>query len=294
MREDSPIYWKNNRVEMRTAGFDPDRAAATNPIATIGSAWTNAHRCNNRVRANSDLLVDLIAERGRQGLVVGAPAASDALTQSTPTAGHSLVLRDVVADCFEIGHRARHGEAMIVISGCDKTGAAALTPLARTDAVVPRATPARCLASAQLLSLLLLALPPMSSAAADPPAAPPPASAVTTAATVTGSVVMRERLALRPGFALTVKLLDVSRADAPAVVVAEQVIPLGTRQLPVSFELTYDPARIEANHRYAVQARIEFQGQLAFITDQQYPVLTRGAPAHVDLVVKRVPKKDRH
>jgi dihydroxy-acid dehydratase len=76
----------------------------------------------------------LLAERGGNGLIVGAPAVSDALTQGTPTAGYSLVSRDVVADCFEIGHYAHHGDAMIVISGCDKTGAAALMPLARTNA----------------------------------------------------------------------------------------------------------------------------------------------------------------
>ncbi|MCU0255614.1 MAG: dihydroxy-acid dehydratase [Vicinamibacterales bacterium] len=134
MAQDSPVYWKKNRVELRAAGFDPDRAAATNAIVTIASAWTNAHRCNNRVREIADLLVGLISERGGQGLVVGAPAVSDALTQGTPTAGYSLVSRDVAADCFEVGHYAHHGEAMIVISGCDKTGAAALMPLARTNA----------------------------------------------------------------------------------------------------------------------------------------------------------------
>jgi len=134
MSQDSPIYWKKSRVELRAAGFDPDKAADTNAIVTIASAWTNAHRCNNRVRTVTDLLVDLIAERGGQGLVVGAPAVSDALTQGTPTAGYSLVSRDVAADCFEVGHYAHHGEAMIVISGCDKTGAAALMPLARTNA----------------------------------------------------------------------------------------------------------------------------------------------------------------
>lgn len=134
MAEDSPIYWKRNRVELRAAGFDPDRGDRINAIVTIASAYTNAHRCNNRVREITDLLVDLIGERGGQGLVVGAPAVSDALTQGTPTAGYSLVSRDVAADCFEIGHYAHHGEAMIVISGCDKTGAAALMPLARTNA----------------------------------------------------------------------------------------------------------------------------------------------------------------
>ena len=132
--QDSSIYWKRGRVELRAAGFDPDRAAQTNAVVTIASAYTNAHRCNNRVRAITDLLVELLAERGGQGLIVGAPAVSDALTQGTPTAGYSLVSRDVVADCFEIGHYAHHGDAMIVISGCDKTGAAALMPLARTNA----------------------------------------------------------------------------------------------------------------------------------------------------------------
>ncbi|HTR87598.1 MAG TPA: dihydroxy-acid dehydratase [Reyranella sp.] len=133
-QQDSPTYWTKSRVELRAAGFDPDQAAKTNTVVTIASAWTNAHRCNNRVRGLADLLVEIVGQRGGQGLVVGAPAVSDALTQGTPTAGYSLVSRDVVADCFEIGHYAHHGEAMIVISGCDKTGAAALMPLARTNA----------------------------------------------------------------------------------------------------------------------------------------------------------------
>ena len=134
MTQDSSTFWKKSRVELRAAGFDPDRGAQTNAVVTIASAYTNAHRCNNRVRSISDLLVELLAEHGGQGLIVGAPAVSDALTQGTPTAGYSLVSRDVVADCFEIGHYAHHGDAMIVISGCDKTGAAALMPLARTNA----------------------------------------------------------------------------------------------------------------------------------------------------------------
>ncbi len=132
--QDSSTYWKKNRVEMRAARFDPDKVAKSSAIVTIASAYTNAHRCNNRVRQITDLLVELIGEKGGQGLIVGAPAVSDALTQGTPTAGYSLLSRDVAADCFEIGHYAHHGEAMIVISGCDKTGAAALMPLARTNA----------------------------------------------------------------------------------------------------------------------------------------------------------------
>ena len=108
MVQDSSTYWKRSRVELRAAGFDPDRAANTSAVVTIASAWTNAHRCNNRVRGIADMLVEILSERGGQGLVVGAPAVSDALTQGTPTAGYSLVSRDVVADCIEIGHYAHH------------------------------------------------------------------------------------------------------------------------------------------------------------------------------------------
>ncbi len=134
MDEDSNSHWKNRRAEIKAAGFDPDKAQKVSAIVTIAAAHTNAHRCNNRVQGISELLVKLVAEQGGQAFTVGAPAVSDALTQGTPTAGFSLLSRDVVADCFEIGHRAHHGDAMIVISGCDKTGAAALMPLARTNA----------------------------------------------------------------------------------------------------------------------------------------------------------------
>jgi len=137
---DEPIsYWSDadqglRAVELRAAGFEPSAAAKSNAVVTIANAYTNAHRCNNRVRRIADLLVEEVAELGGQGLLVGAPAVSDGLTQGTPNAGYSLVSRDLMADCIETGHFAHHANSMIVVSGCDKTGAAALMPLARTNA----------------------------------------------------------------------------------------------------------------------------------------------------------------
>ena len=139
MTDKSVSYWSDAKlglraVELRAAGFEPSEAVKTNAVVTIASAYTNAHRCNNRVRRIADLLVDAVASTGGQGLLVGAPAVSDALTQGTVNAGYSLLSRDLMADCMETGHYAHHGNAMIVVSGCDKTGAAALMPLARTNA----------------------------------------------------------------------------------------------------------------------------------------------------------------
>lgn len=104
--------------------------------------------------------------------------------------------------------------------------------------------------------------------------------------TVTGSVTYRERIALPPSAVIKVRLVDASRADAPATVIGEQVIKAAGRQIPFAFEIAYDPKRIEERFTYAVQARIEDEdGRLRFISDRHYPVLTRGAGRHVDLVL---------
>jgi putative lipoprotein len=112
-------------------------------------------------------------------------------------------------------------------------------------------------------------------------------------AKVTGTVTYRERIALPPTAVIKVQLVDVSRADAPAVVIGEQVIPAEGKQVPLAFEIAYDSTRIEANHTYAVQARIEVDGQLRFINDQRYAVITRGAPTHVEMVLRSVATTQR-
>jgi putative lipoprotein len=117
----------------------------------------------------------------------------------------------------------------------------------------------------------------------------PAAKAAGMNAQVTGTVTYRERIALPPTAELTVKLADVSRADAPDELIGQQVIRAEGRQVPFAFAIDYDAARIVPAHTYAVQVRIEDRGRLLFISDQVHPVLTRGAPASVDVVVRRVP-----
>jgi putative lipoprotein len=105
-------------------------------------------------------------------------------------------------------------------------------------------------------------------------------------AEVSGTVTYRERIALPPTATVKVKLVDVSRADAPAIALGEQLIDTAGRQVPFSFVIRYDPGRIDPRHTYAVQARIENGGTLLFISDQQYPVITRDAPDRVEITLK--------
>jgi putative lipoprotein len=113
-----------------------------------------------------------------------------------------------------------------------------------------------------------------------------PTDGGTSVGKVTGTVTYRERIALPPTAMIKVQLVDVSRADAPAIVLGEQITQAAGKQVPFAFEIQFDPARIEANYSYAVQARIEQDGKLRFISDRHYAVITRGAPTHVDMVLR--------
>lgn len=102
---------------------------------------------------------------------------------------------------------------------------------------------------------------------------------------VTGTVSYLVRMALPPEAVIEVQLLDVSVADAPSKVVAEQTITLGGRQVPVPFSLDFDPAKIQQNHTYLVSGRILVGGQPRFISDKTYSVITHGNPMTVELIL---------
>jgi putative lipoprotein len=110
-------------------------------------------------------------------------------------------------------------------------------------------------------------------------------------ATLHGSVFYLQRIALDPAAEVTVTLQDVSRADAPAVPIAATTFRSEGRQVPLPFELTYEPARIDEQATYSLAARIQKDGELLWSTDKVVPVLTRGAPDDsVDVRVMQVPK----
>jgi uncharacterized lipoprotein YbaY/heat shock protein HslJ len=105
---------------------------------------------------------------------------------------------------------------------------------------------------------------------------------------VSGTVTYLQRIALPPQAIIEVKLVDVSRADAPAIVIDSVTFEAGGRQVPFSFELTYDPAQIDDRFTYAVQARITIDGELRFISTRSYQVITRGNPNTVEIIVEPV------
>lgn len=88
---------------------------------------------------------------------------------------------------------------------------------------------------------------------------------------IAGEVTYRERIALPPDAVLMVELADVSLADAPATVIAKRrIAPTG--QVPIKFEIGFDPKAIQKGRTYALQARITVDDRLLFANDVRHHV----------------------
>ena len=91
---------------------------------------------------------------------------------------------------------------------------------------------------------------------------------------------------LPPNAVFEAQLEDVSRMDAPAEVIARTALK-SPGNPPFTFEIPYDPARIQSSHSYSVRARILAGGKVLFTTDTSYPVLTRAQTDTVSLLLRR-------
>ncbi|MCV0413549.1 MAG: YbaY family lipoprotein [Brevundimonas sp.] len=117
-------------------------------------------------------------------------------------------------------------------------------------------------------------------------AATPGPNASTGMTTVSVTSTYRERIMLPPGHVLTVRIEDVSLADAPAVVLAETRQPLEGGP-PYAVTLGVPTGQIDPRHTYAARADIrDADGRLVFVTDTRHAVLTQGAPASADVILK--------
>jgi putative lipoprotein len=106
------------------------------------------------------------------------------------------------------------------------------------------------------------------------------------AQSIHGTASYRERIPLPPSATFEATLEDVSRADAPADVLARtRLSPAGNP--PIRFEIAVDLARISPDRRYAVRARIVDGDRLMFTSDASHPVLTQGHGTTAAIMLRR-------
>ncbi|OJX99449.1 MAG: hypothetical protein BGP07_05385 [Rhizobiales bacterium 63-22] len=106
--------------------------------------------------------------------------------------------------------------------------------------------------------------------------------------TISGEVFYNGHTALPPEANLSVKLTDMSLADAPSRTVGETKIS-SLSGSPIPFAISFDTAQIKPGHTYALQARIATGDTLWFVNDERYTIDPKnpGAPVEMKVVMVR-------
>ncbi len=103
------------------------------PIIALAVPYTNGTPCNDHVRVLGDLVQQAIEDAGGKAIVFGTPVVSDGISMGTEAMKYSLVSREVIADSIELMTEGYRVDAVITLSGCDKTIPGALMPIARNN-----------------------------------------------------------------------------------------------------------------------------------------------------------------
>ena len=104
---------------------------------------------------------------------------------------------------------------------------------------------------------------------------------------VSGNVVYMQKIALPPNAAIEIKMQDITAA--PPKTIAETVFGAAGQQVPIAFQLTYNPADITQAHTYQVLANISVNGKPMFVTQTPLHVITQGSPSQVALMLQPAP-----
>ena len=118
-----------------------------------------------------------------------------------------------------------------------------------------------------------------------PPATPTPAPPANWAA-LTGEIAFAGDPAIPAGAIVEAQLRDVSLQDVASVLIASQTIESPER-FPVPFAIRYDPAEIDERRVYGMQVSITVGGELVYVNDTAFDVLTGGYPSR-DVAVEVV------
>ncbi len=103
------------------------------PLVGIANTWTDTTPCNAGLREVAQWVREGVREAGGVALEFNTVAVSDGITMGTPGMRASLISREVIADSIEVVGRGYAFDAVVALSGCDKTIPGSVMALARLD-----------------------------------------------------------------------------------------------------------------------------------------------------------------
>jgi dihydroxy-acid dehydratase len=119
------------RAYLKGIGFDDN--ALQRPIVGIANTWTETMPCNFHLRRLAERVKEGVRAAGGTPMEFNTVAISDGITMGTEGMKASLVSREVIADSIELVARGHMFDAVVALSGCDKTIPGCVMALARLD-----------------------------------------------------------------------------------------------------------------------------------------------------------------
>jgi dihydroxy-acid dehydratase len=119
------------RAYMKGIGFDDD--ALSRPTIGVANTWIEAMPCNFHLRGIAERVKEGVRAAGGTPMEFNTIAISDGITMGTEGMKTSLVSREVIADSIELTARGYQFDALVALSGCDKTIPGCVMALVRLD-----------------------------------------------------------------------------------------------------------------------------------------------------------------
>jgi len=119
------------RAYLHGIGYSAEDLAK--PIIGVAHSWIETMPCNFNNRVLAAKVKEGIRAAGGTPMELNTIAISDGITMGTAGMRASLVSREIIADSIELVASAHRFDALVAISGCDKTIPGAVMALARLD-----------------------------------------------------------------------------------------------------------------------------------------------------------------
>ena len=112
-------------------GFTDDDLAR--PIVGVANTWIEIGPCNFHLRRLAAKVKEGIRAGGGTPMEFNTVSISDGISMGVEGMKCSLISREVIADSIELVARGNHFDALVCLSGCDKTNPGVVMALARLN-----------------------------------------------------------------------------------------------------------------------------------------------------------------
>ncbi|TAJ08529.1 MAG: dihydroxy-acid dehydratase [Nitrospirae bacterium] len=119
------------RAMLKAVGFTDEDL--TKPLVGVANTWIEVMPCNYHLRRLSERVKAGIREAGGTPIEYNTIAVSDGISMGTEGMKASLISREVIADSIELVARGHLFDAVVALSGCDKTIPGTVMALARLN-----------------------------------------------------------------------------------------------------------------------------------------------------------------